>query len=304
MRQSQIEQGIPELELSDKQSGAIRYLEHGIPHWRVRWHCHDEYELHLIVATTGKMFIGDYVGSFEPGCLVLTGPHLPHNWISHTAPGESYALRDRVVHFDHDVLVTAAELLPELRSLLPLMERANHGIEFFRLAQAAEHYMVQIKESAGAARLSYFCKLMHKLTRSQHYRLLSTAQIELPANEDLQKKIDRVVNYAMDHYQGRIVLAQVAALVGMSEGYFSRFFHQATGNRFSEFVNRIRISKACDLLSRTDMLITTISGEVGFNNVANFNRRFHQYKNMTPSQYRKQTRQRYSHHDGHYEVEQ
>ena len=135
---------MPELELSDKLSGAVRYLEHGSPHWRIRWHCHDEYELHLIVATTGKMFVGDYVGGFSPGCLVLTGPRLPHNWVSSTASGKRYGLRDRVVHFDHDVLVGAASLLPELQTLLPLLEQANHGIEFFGQAQTAERYMVAI----------------------------------------------------------------------------------------------------------------------------------------------------------------
>jgi transcriptional regulator GlxA family with amidase domain len=61
----------------------------------------------------------------------------------------------------------------------------------------------------------------------------------------------------------------------MSEGHFSRFFHRATGSIAStSFVNRIRIARACDLLSRTDMAVTLIAGEVGFNNIANFNRRF------------------------------
>ena len=133
---------------------------------------------------------------------------------------------------------------------------------------------------------------MDDLVHSQHHRLLSTTQIRLPADEALQKTIDCVVNYVLEHYQQRIAVPQVAALVGMSEDYFSRFFRKATGNRFTDFINRIRISKACDLLSRTDMQVTTICYDVGFNNVANFNRRFYQYKNMTPSTYRKQTRQR------------
>jgi AraC-like DNA-binding protein len=79
----------------------------------------------------------------------------------------------------------------------------------------------------------------------------------------------------------------------MSESYFSRFFRKATGNRFSDFVNRIRISKACELLAHSDQYITTICYDVGFNNVANFNRRFFDHKQVTPSDYRKQARERY-----------
>src|SRR5690349_8668291 len=57
--------------------GHVRFLEHGFPNPLVRWHYHEEYELHLIVATRGKVFVGDYIGHFEPGHLVLTGPRLP-----------------------------------------------------------------------------------------------------------------------------------------------------------------------------------------------------------------------------------
>lgn len=294
--------GMPELELSDRESGAVRYLEHGFPHWRIRWHYHDEYELHLIKATSGKMFVGDYVGSFETGCLVLTGPRLPHNWVSQAAPGERHALRDRVVHFDHDTLTSAAGLLPELRSLLPLFTRAARGIEFLNQAAIAERYMVAIKESTGAARFGHFCELMDTLARCPQQRLLSTAEFYLSTDETLQAKIDRVVNFAVENYHQRILLADIASLVGMTEGYFSRFFRKATGNRFSDFINRIRISKACDLLSRTDSPITNICHDVGFNNVANFNRRFYQHKGMTPSAYRKQTRQRYTEHQTQLEV--
>ena len=286
-------QRLPERELSDPQIAAIRYLEHGYPCWRVRWHYHDEYELHLITATRGKMFVGDYVGNFGPGKLILTGPRLPHNWVSLIGPEENYPLRDRLIHFEHDTLVGAAALLPELRGLLPMMERARRGIEFNGMSGEVEKSLVAIKESDGMARMGHFCELMDRLAHCQDYRLLSTAQINLPTQESLQEKIDQAVNYMMAHSRSRITLAQVAELVGMSESYFSRFFHKATGNRFSDFLNRIRISRACDLLSRTDRQVTTICYEVGFNNIANFNRRFRQYKQLTPGEYRKLTQQRY-----------
>ncbi len=68
----------------------------------------------------------------------------------------------------------------------------------------------------------------------------------------------------------------------MSESRFSRFFRRATGNTFTDFVNRVRINRACQLLMETDRYITHICYEVGFNNVANFNRRFLEIKGMTP----------------------
>ena len=289
----QIIQSQPELELSDKQAGAVRYIEHGCPNWRIRWHYHEEYELHFIAATSGKVFIGDYIGSFQPGNLILTGPFLPHNWISQLEPDEQCELRDQVVHFDHAVITEAAELIPELQNVLPLLERARYGVEFSGPTQSAHDYINNIKNSSGVARLGYFCQLMDELAQTTDYRLLSTSQIHLPNDDTLQERINSVVNYVMANYQNSITLAEAAALVNMSNSYFSRFFRKATGNRFSDFVNRIRISKACELLAQTDQYITTICYNVGFNNVANFNRRFFDHKQVTPSDYRKQARGRY-----------
>ena len=298
MEQEQTTQGMPELEIGETKSGAIRYLEHGSPHWRIRWHYHDEYELHLIVASSGRMFIGDYIGNFRPGCLVLTGPRVPHNWVSIGIDGTRYELRDHIVHFDHDAITSAASTLPEMRMLLPLLQRSRHGIEFFGHEEVAEKYLLLIRESDGAARLGYFCELMDILARSPEQQQLSTVRFDLPKADDLQEKIDLVIEYVMEHYRQKISLAQVAAIVDMSETHFSRFFRKATGNRFREFVNRVRVGKACDLLAHTSMTITYICHEVGFNNVANFNRRFGQYKQMSPSKYRQQVRLRYT-HPGH-----
>ena len=120
--------------------GYVRYLEHGFPNPLVRWHYHEEYELHLIVQTRGKVFVGDYIGHFEPGHLVLTGPRLPHNWISTDTPPEGVALRDVVLQFSDAPLRQAAEIIPELAEALPMLERARHGIEFFGMSErAGEH---------------------------------------------------------------------------------------------------------------------------------------------------------------------
>lgn len=56
------------------------FLEHGVPHERIHWHVHEQYELHLIIVTRGKVMIGNYIGPFAPGHLTLVGPWMPHNW--------------------------------------------------------------------------------------------------------------------------------------------------------------------------------------------------------------------------------
>ena len=88
-------------------------------------------------------------------------------------------------------------------------------------------------------------------------------------------------------------MADVASEMGMSETRFSRFFRKATGNSYTDFVNRIRVHKACHLLMETDKLVADICYEVGFNNVANFNRRFLEAKGMTPSEFRRQSVRRF-----------
>ena len=79
----------------------------------------------------------------------------------------------------------------------------------------------------------------------------------------------------------------------MTESSFSRFFSRATGNSFTDFVNRLRINRACQLLMETDRYITNVCYDVGFNNVANFNRRFLQIKRLAPKELRRQAEARF-----------
>jgi AraC-like DNA-binding protein len=73
----------------------------------------------------------------------------------------------------------------------------------------------------------------------------------------------------------------------MSKSQFSRVFHRRTGNTFTDFLIRLRISRACQLLLQSHDPIAAICFDVGFNNVANFNRRFLDVKEMTPSAFRR-----------------
>ncbi|WP_326533900.1 AraC family transcriptional regulator [Pseudorhodoferax sp.] len=273
-------------------SGLVRCLAHGFPTPLARWHFHDEYELHLITCTSGKAFVGDWIGQFEPGHLVLCGPRLPHNWISLDA-GEGVPERDLVIQFDHDRLARAAQELPELREVMALLQRARHGIEFFGMSERARTHWQAVKSSRGVRRFGHFCDYLADLAQCSDYRLLSTVQIQGAEGDGELDQINRIVDRITGDLSASVSLADLAAELGMSESRLSRFFKRATGNSFTDFVNMVRINSACRLLMQTDHFVADICYQVGFNNVANFNRRFLELKGVTPTEFRRQADSRF-----------
>ena len=268
--------------------GIIRCLSHGFPTPLARWHYHDEYELHLITATSGKAFVGDWIGQFQPGHLVLTGPRLPHNWVSMDLPEGGVAQRDMVIQFPHAPIEESSRHIPEMRAILPLLERAKHGIEFFDMgAQAMAHWQ-RIKSAQGLPRLAAFYAFLGDLAQCSDYRLLSNAQIQSIDNDAQLDQINAILSRITDNLTDDISASDLARELGMNESRFSRFFRRATGNTFTDFVNHVRVNRACQLLMESDRQITNIGYEVGFNNIANFNRRFLDITGMTPREYRRQ----------------
>lgn len=280
----------PEFEWVDQQGDeSIRYLDHGYPSPLVRWHYHEEYDLHLITATSGKVFVGDYIGNFSPNSLILVGPNLPHNWISQLDKGERVELRDRVINFSHEFVKGCESFFPEARLLAPFWERAQYGIEFLNpdsITRAVELFE-NIATSSGFRRLTRFWTLIELLAGIDDYRVLSSSTYIPITDEKILHRLNQAVNYIFESYDTGISLEEVADHVNMGPTYFSKFFRKATGQRFTEFVNTLRINKACEHLAHTDEPITEICFSVGFNNIANFNRRFFHLKKMTPSDYRK-----------------
>ena len=148
----------PSYELMDDHNGlSIIYRQHGFPCPLVRWHFHKEYELHLIVASSGKVFIGDYIGNFYPQSLFLTGPNLPHNWISQVAEDEVVPKRDMLVNFTDELFESGHQVFAELKTVAPLLERAQYGIEFRSQdsIRQAMSLMQRIADTTGMTPVSY-----------------------------------------------------------------------------------------------------------------------------------------------------
>ena len=281
----------PEIEMVDRSTRSIRYLQHGWPNDLCRWHAHEEYELHLITETRGKAFVGDHIGDFKAGDLFMTGPNLPHNWVTDKIWSKPVSTRDMLVQFSHKSVEKLAEGFPEFSQVLQLLQLAQSGIIFegFNPTFARGH-MEAIRDNKGAERILSFVRFLVRLNEHAEKKTLSVAKLIQPQGGSKHARIAEVVDYIVKEFSEALSVSEAAKMANMTEITFSRNFQTVTGHSFVEFLNRIRIGEACGMLYASDDQIIMISQAAGFKNLANFNRRFLKVKGMTPSEYRETAR--------------
>lgn len=267
---------------------SFRWNMHDYPFFRAKWHYHPEYELHLTRTTSGVMMVGDHIGEFEPGCLVLTGPNVPHNWVSDIEPGKLIRNRDMLIQFTPEWADRVTSFCPELGTIRPLFEDAIYGVEFSgATAMAGRRLLAQIGTTHGAERIVLFLQLMIALAQNPAERRRLSRLAPTSARVELPRELDIAMRYVLEHYSDDIDLASVARKCEMEPQAFSRFFKRHTGHTFARYVILARVYAACSLLTQTYRPITDICFEVGFNNIANFNRQFFKICGRTPSDYRR-----------------
>ncbi len=140
---------------------AFKVWSHGYPFRTVRWHFHPEYELHLVTTTSGNRYVGDHIGPFGPGDLVLAGPNLPHNWISDVPPGETVDERCVILQFTEPFITACMTTFPELRFLQPLLQESYRGVRFEpSIAERVGPLLRDLLRATGARRIALFVNIL------------------------------------------------------------------------------------------------------------------------------------------------
>ena len=290
---------------SDKRGHGAAYFEQiSIPPgdsflWRIDdypwkrcvWNYHPEFEIHLIRHSAGLSYVGDYIGTFNAGQLVMVGSNLPHNWITPLVGDTKLVARDIVVQFDPEKFMGSVAHLAEFSEITDLFRRAAFGIEFLAEAAAAgADILEKMGRTNGLSRLAHLIELLAIMANSTNYRTLATKDFIASFEPGSLVELE-ILKQALDYIQRRFrdnpSLAEAAKLVGMSESALSRFLKTHTGNNFSDHVATLRMWTARKLLSEHNIPITDICYQVGFRNVSNFNRAFLADSGMTPSKYRR-----------------
>lgn len=104
-------------------------------------------------------------------------------------------------------------------------------------------------------------------------------------------RLGRVKRYVERHYRDEdLSLAKLASVAGLERRYFSSFFHDKTGVRLMDWITRLRIREAIEMMKVHNYSISRIGSSVGYQDLRTFERAFKRCTNQTPSAFKKTIR--------------
>lgn len=153
------------------------------------------------------------------------------------------------------------------------------GTDILKYYHLIYHAYYKNKDFLEAKGYTYilFSKLLKKLKfvpsdKVQHYDKLSL--------------ICEILKYIDSNYYNNISINDIINHFALNKSYVMNIFKDKIGTTFHQYLNKERVFKSLNLLKNTELSITDIAYETGFDNQRTFNRLFKKYINLTPSEYK------------------
>ena len=156
------------------------------------------------------------------------------------------------------------------------------GVDFaFRCSESTTQYLLNNLIQKNTSDIFVIKSCLYALC-SEYLR-----QISLEKNvEKTSSVMGSIVEYVEKNYKNPISLSTISQALGYDYYYFSKTFTRLFSMNFNEYLNIYRFNEACALLIGSDLSITEISYESGFQSVRSFNNTFKRYTGVSPSEWR------------------
>jgi len=254
------------------------------------WHYHPEIELLFMKKSAGSWLIGDHIGHYKVGDVIIIGANLPHTFRHeemYTTGGES-AGEAICVKFLPEIFGNDFLNLPETKQIKELLAKCSCGIKLTgkirdRVADTIEKMLTM---TAGK-KLICLLSMLEEIAEIKNQQLLSSKGfMQLPGDVD-RDRIKLVFDFTFAHYYEKITIDAVANLLNMTPQSFCRFFKSRTKKTYIQFLMEVRIGSACRLLIEDEKTVAEISYECGYNTISHFNKHFKCITGKKPLEYKK-----------------
>lgn len=139
-----------------------------------------------------------------------------------------------------------------------------------------------IAENTTASEINHSLDLYKLITE-----LATRQMINSKSKVSYEDQIHEIKKYIAEHLQDNISIKNLASIMHMSTSHFSRIFKQQTGFAPYDYVLIYRLNKAKEYLQKTNLTVSEITYEVGFNSESNFIYFFTKHNGISPNKFRK-----------------
>jgi len=265
---------------------ALVYQEERLKILYDQLHQHGEIQISYIEKGSGTLLVGDTITDYKSNDILVLGSYLPHVFRSDTNTSELSVVY--TLFFDRNSFGKGFFDLPDLKNSDSFFENAAYGIKVLSQQEKIIKQFNKLKKQNKIERIATLLRIVNYIDNAK-FSALSSFVYKKKYTDDEGKRMNDVFKYAMENYFEAIALEDIASLAHMSKNAFCRYFKKRTNKTFFQFLIEIRIENACKLIFKhPDWPISYVAEQCGFQNAANFNRKFKEIKGVIPSHYRLQ----------------
>lgn len=261
------------------------------PGEQLTWH--NRLEIFCPVKGSGRFQMGERVIDFNGGDLLVVDNLKLHGAVGFDEP-HSQAV---VIYFRTELFYNLGSAVCDYAYLTPFYGLTEDTPPVLRAGDAAaatvHQALVKLLRCYFDATQDQYSRIGCKAYLSEVLYLLSKhlgtselARAEYLRRREQAQRLGALVDYLSINYGEKIAAPQAAAMVGMSQSHFMRFFKQAAGMTFVDYLTHLRVGKARQLLRDKTLSIAEISNLVGFTDQSYFDKRFKERFGKPPREYR------------------
>lgn len=250
-------------------------------------HFHNLMEIGICRDGKGYMILDDKKLDYHDGCVTIIPENLPHITVSEGDKENFW----EYLFFDLNKLV--GMVFPDnpvyQKQVIDVLNQSYFFEHISEKCVLTDIIDAIIKEKTYDS--EYSTKMIHYLMAALITEIVRNNK-GIPSEKDTKSRgsnleqISKALDYISENYEGKIMASDLADVCGMSETHFRRVFEEYIQMSPLDYVNLVRIQKACDFLRKTNDPMDIIAEKCGFSTTSTFNRNFKKFLEITPYQWK------------------
>lgn len=258
------------------------HVDQNHPRYEMTLHWHREFEVVRVLSGKLKLYLNNREQTLHAGEIAFIGSEVLHRAEPHEAVYECVVFdlnmlcrhgSGRITGYVLPLLSGGAEIGVVDASSGALFDTVNGFFDCL----AGEGPYFELKAYGTAAEMIYLLYTENKIKLTEK---------RIPVGHRRQM-IAALVEWIEGNYAERITLTELATIAKASEKYLCRVFKEYTGKSPIDYVNGLRVERACLKIAEENRTITEAAFDSGFNDMSYFCKIFKRYKGMAPREYRR-----------------